>query len=551
MPVSRRRLRWLIRPALIALNLLVALLLAGTAGLIYLESGWATPQFRDPPQAFRHGTIGTELMPLPVALVLPDLAPQHFQPAGRDAGDWVAQFGFLRDPEDPDGLPIGFTVSDYRPKSGAPSPVPFVGFSCALCHTTAIRTTPEDEARLVTGPGSVSLNLFAWVDAFQAALIERQPLPQGEVPDPENPPPYRLTAGQLIAAYERQTGEALDTLGRGMIRLWLSQLRGTIEAGLPRFGDPYGHGRSREAKVTPTGPSRTLPFRTLVRTVLNRPGNDLAVYTKIATVFSQDRRPRAQFDGGIADLYARSSLAALAAGATAVNMAKPEIAHNIKAASAYTTALRAPAFAELFPGQAPDDAAELARGREVYRTHCFDCHGDRTEDGGWTAGPRSNSVIPLAEIGTDPERVTFRYYEDLPGRLHAVFEPGHPFAFDREDIYPRPGEADDLSKRGYLAAAIDGAYLRAPYLHNASVLTLAELINLEPRREVFYRGRNLYDPARVGFRAPLEPDAENYFRFDTARPGNANAGHDYPWAYDEPARAEPDLRALLAYLKTL
>ena len=325
-----------------------------------------------------------------------------------------------------------------------------------------------------------------------------------------------------------------------------------MEAGLARFDEPHGFGQSRQERVTPTGPTRTLAFRTLIRTVLERPGNDLAIFTKIATVFNEGQRPRGQFDGSIADLYARSALAAFAAGASVVNMANPEIAHNIRAASDHTTTLAAPRFSELFP-DAPADAADLlARGRGVYREHCFACHGGPGEaPATWEKGARSDTVIALSEIGTDPERVMFRHYGKLPGRMHAMFDAQHPFAFARDDVYPLPGEEDDLAKRGYVAGAIDGAFLRAPYLHNGSILTLAELINLEPRRAVMFRGRNLYDVTRVGFASPPAADAKRYFRFDTAMPGNANAGHDYPWRFDDPARSEADLAALLAYLKTL
>jgi hypothetical protein len=551
MPISQQRLRWLVRLSLTLLNVVVALLVVATGVLVYLESKWVTPQFAEPAAAFWQGTIGTELMPLPVALVLPSLAPHHFQPDGSAAGDWIEQFGFLRRPDNPDGLPIGFSVSNYRPQSAAPSPVPFVGFSCALCHTTAIRRADKDIPKIVTGPGSVSLNLFAWVDAFQAALIERQPLANGEVFNPKDPPPYLLTVDRIVEAYARETGAELGVLARLMINLWLSQVRDRMEAGLSRFDEPYGHGRSRGEKVTPTGPTRTQPFRTLIRSVLNRPGNDMAVYTKIATIFSQDLRPRAQFDGSLTDLDARSSLAALAAGATVINMAKPEIAHNIQKASAYTTTLRSPSYADMFPDRANIADVARARGRQIYREHCFGCHGGRTDDGSWTTGPCTNTVIPLPEIGTDPERVAFRHYGELPGRTHALFSAEHPLRFDREDIFPMPGQEDDLTGRGYVAAAIDGVFLRAPYLHNASVLTLAELINLKPRRRTFFRGHNLYDPDWVGFVSPAAADARRYFPFDSSKPGNANTGHDYPWAYDDPTRSEADLLALLEYLKTL
>src|SRR5205814_2180904 len=121
-----------------------------------------------------------------------------------------------------------------------------------------------------------------------------------------------------------------------VIALWLREIRSRLSAGVSRFDEPYGNGASRDAQYTPTGPSRTQPFRTLIRTILERPGNDMPVYTKIATVFSEDLRSRAQFDGTLGNLYARSATAALAAGATVDNMSLPEIAHNIRKASDYT-----------------------------------------------------------------------------------------------------------------------------------------------------------------------------------------------------------------------
>jgi hypothetical protein len=79
----------------------------------------------------------------------------------------------------------------------------------------------------------------------------------------------------------------------------------------------------------------------------------MRVYTKIATIFSEDWRTSAQFDGSIQnDLYARSSMAALAAGATVQNMRKPEIVEDIRAASDFTRTLRPPRFADLFPEEA-------------------------------------------------------------------------------------------------------------------------------------------------------------------------------------------------------
>jgi len=554
MSVSVDRLRKLGRAAMIAVDAVVVLALVAVAIFIWRERTWVHEvTTRGPQDAFQHGSIGTEVMPLAVAQVLPDLFPDNFQPAGAQAGDWVEQFGFLRDPQANAGLPIGFVVSNYRPQSGAPSPVPFVGFACALCHSTELRTSADQSGRIIYGPGSVSLNLFAWLDAFQASILARQAPPAGQSVDPANPPPYRLTVAAIDKAYQAKTGRPLKLAERAMIALWLQQIRTRLTTGLPRFDDPYGNGRSRDPAYTPTGPTRTQPFRTLIRNVINRPGNDMPVYTKIATVFSEALHRRAQFDGSIANLYARSSMAALAAGATVDNMRVPEIVNDIQRASDFTATLRPPRYDDLFPAQAASrDAARVSHGHEVYVRYCADCHGDRdAATGAWKNGPRTGDVVPIAEIKTDSERVMFRHYGELGGRLYALLPKNHPFHFARDQIWPHPGEEDNIAIRGYVNAPLDGMFLRAPYLHNGSVLTLAELINLKKRRDVFYRGRNLYDPVDVGFSSPAAADARDYFKFDVSVRGNSNQGHDYPWAWDDPQRNVDDLAALLEYLKTL
>jgi cytochrome c5 len=554
-PISRDRFYSISRIGLISANVIVVVALVATAVWIRLENGWVKPVDRQPQDAFLHGTIGTELMPLPVVHVLPDMFPEHFLPGGPDAGDWVEQFGFLRDkdPSANQGLPIGFAITNYRPGTGAPSAVKFVGFSCALCHSTNIRESENQDGTIHYGPGSMSLNLFAWLDAFQSAILAREPLPPGKTADPAKPPPYKLTLASISEAYKTKTGEKLGPLERFFTWVWLRQIRGRITEGLPRFDEPMGNGRSRDPDVAPTGPTRTQPFRTLVRTVLERPGNDMPVYTKIATVFSEDIRKRAQFDGTIADLYARSSLAALAAGATITNMALPEIANNIRMASDYTSTLRPPRYDDVFPGEAAKrDPARVTQGHALYRQYCADCHGDRDPvTGSWANGPQTGEVVPVSTLKTDPERVMFRHYDVLAGAMFALFPEKHPFHFAREDIWPQPGEENDLSIRGYVNAPLDGMFLRAPYLHNGSVLTLAELINLKKRRDAGIRGNNTYDPVDVGFRSPSAADARNYFKFDAAVRGNSNKGHDYPWAYDDPRRNPDDLAALLEYLKTL
>ena len=97
---------------------------------------------------------------------------------------------------------------------------------------------------------------------------------------------------------------------------------------------------------------------------------------------------------------------------------------------------------------------------------------------------------------------------------------------------------------------LDGLWLRAPYRHNGSVPTLRDL--LEPagaRPNVFYRGYDVYDPVRMGFVSTLPAEGRRvFFRYDTTREGNSNAGHEGP-AYGTALPSE-EKAALLEYLKT-
>ena len=525
-PASDRR-----RPH-IALIALSALLLFGVATFLHKESTWVAPQHLSRQAAFLYGPTGTELMPLAVLQVLPDMFPEHFQPAGPDAGDWVDQFGFVRgQPEMNFGLPLGFSVTHYRPKSGAASPAPFVGFSCAMCHVSQIRRSGQPPA-LVEGMGNYSLDFIAWVDAVRSSLLDRD----------------RMTVDAIARAYERKFSRPLSFADRFMVKAWLPGARKFFHDNLPKYDAPFGGMDLRDALLMPNGPARTQPFRNLVRLVLDRPATsgDNA-FCKVPSLYEQGERQWGQYDGSIANRLSRSVLAAIATGATVENLIVPGVTESVVNAVEYTVELKGPRFREIFPDEAAMlDPERVARGRELYLRSCVPCHGVRNErTGKWENGSHTGEIAPIEKIKTDPERVRFRYSETLPDALYAFFPDGHPMRPKREDI--RPGPAG--TTKGYINAPIDSAFARAPYLHNGSVPTLAELINLKPRRTVFYRGSNTYDPIDVGLAVPDHPEPNVYYRFDTRMRGNSNEGHDYPWAYRGPGWNEAALNDLLEFLK--
>jgi mono/diheme cytochrome c family protein len=95
------------------------------------------------------------------------------------------------------------------------------------------------------------------------------------------------------------------------------------------------------------------------------------------------------------------------------------------------------------------------------------------------------------------------------------------------------------SLRAYKARSLNGIWATAPYLHNGSVPTLYDLLlpkkgtkgpkdppdppDAEYRPDKFMVGSHEFDPDKVG----LKSSGYDGFLFNTALPGNSNAGHEY------------------------
>jgi hypothetical protein len=510
---------------------ITATLLLGTFTLLFSESRWVKAESMSPADSFRYASTGTELMPLPVFKVLPILFPDQFQPGGKQAGDWIDQYGFIRgNPSANEGLPQGFFTSNHRPKSGAPSPVKFVGINCSLCHSSRIKQSDDDPGVVVMGMGSTALDFIAWVDAFKTAMLDEK----------------RMSADNVIDTYEREFHQSLSLSEKLMVRAWLAQTRKAIHESEPKVDTPYGGADLRNAAYMPNGPSRTQPFRNLVRNIMDRPAMLDRGLCKFPVLYEQQDRDWGQFDGTVRNRITRSVLAAMAIGATVDNLAMSEITGNVEHAIDYTLDLKGPKYTEIFPQQKLD-AQKIGRGEKVYFTYCESCHGHPNPQGSWVKGKAQGIVFPYEVLGTDSERVTFRYYDVLADYLYTYLPEKQPLRPKREDLRPGP-----LGRtRGYISSPLQSAFTHAPYLHNGSVLTMAELINLKPRRNLFYRGDNTYDPVDLGLVAPDQPDVKRYFRFDVSDRGNSNRGHNYPWAYKGVGWDEGKLKDLLEYLKTL
>ncbi|MHC5538410.1 di-heme-cytochrome C peroxidase [Singulisphaera rosea] len=98
------------------------------------------------------------------------------------------------------------------------------------------------------------------------------------------------------------------------------------------------------------------------------------------------------------------------------------------------------------------------------------------------------------------------------------------------------------AKLGYKSRPLNGIWATAPYLHNGSVPSLAELLKPENERtKSFHIGSIEFDTANVGFKDdPSQPV------YDTTLDGNSNAGHRYGTQL-----TTDEKRDLLEYLKSL
>jgi mono/diheme cytochrome c family protein len=174
----------------------------------------------------------------------------------------------------------------------------------------------------------------------------------------------------------------------------------------------------------------------------------------------------------------------------------------------------------------PIDRVLAERGAQVFATECSACHAPE--------GTRMGHAIPIEEIGTDRHRLDT--WTVSAATAFNDYAEGKPWQF-----------RSFRKTNGYVAMPLMGAWLNAPYLHNGSIPTLADLLEPTERRpQRFYRGYDVYDPVRVGFLAQGTNAEREGEIFDTTRKGSANGGHLYGTAL------APELKsALIEYLKTL
>ncbi len=190
----------------------------------------------------------------------------------------------------------------------------------------------------------------------------------------------------------------------------------------------------------------------------------------------------------------------------------------------------------------PINAALAKTGQKIFEGTCSRCHGTYGEK--WTY---PNKIIPLEEIGTDPNR-----FHGIPPKAGEYYNQTW-FAKEKgNDGYKgRPSD-------GYQAPPLDGLWATAPYFHNGSAPTVYHVLNSKARPKIFTRSYRTdeadFDQDKLGWKIkvldgpadPKLPPIERRKVYDTTQPGRSNGGHKFGDKLSEEER-----RAVIEYLKTL
>jgi hypothetical protein len=482
-----------------------ALTLGGILAWRYLRPE-TTPEYSNIAEHFKYGSIGSEVTGLPywVWKALPGLFLEKFK-----GGD-LSVFGLIYE-TDVNGnkrdLPIGLSRRTIQGVERA-------WFNCAVCHTGTVRQSADAPRQIFLAMPSNNLDFHGLV-SFIVGMADR---PQ-------------LSADKLIPEM-RKAGANIDWIDEQVWRY----------VAIPRLREALIETRASLGPLLAYqpawGPGRVDTFNPYKAIQFHQQFADLTEAEKIGVsdfpaIFNQGPRGEQQmdlhWDGNNASLQERNLSAALGAGVTEQSVDHASIDRV------------ADWLQNLHPPASPyrPDAKQVEAGRQIYMAQCASCHGSLGSDGYVFEGVVLGKVEPNSGLGVDKSRLD-SYTEKLRDYQLTLFKDvdGGKYRF-------RYFKKTD----GYANLPLDGLWLRAPYLHNGSVPTLADLLSpADKRPKAFVRGLDVLDPNKGGFEAPPctpEQKIQAGFCFDTSVRGNWNGGHEY--GVELPAT---DKAALLAYLLT-
>jgi hypothetical protein len=491
--------------------------------------------------------------------------------------DKLARYGYLPNPASAAGLPIGFTAA-------GPSGSRSAGMTCAACHTRQI-SVEDKEYRVDGGPAITDFQAFlADLDAAVGRVLA-------------NEASFRAFAAIVLGGGAKP--DKIATL-REEIDLWYLREHSLMSRALPT-ASPWGLGRLDAVSMIfnrLTGLDLGPPPSYLI------PGNirlaDAPVrYPFLWNAPVQDKTQWPGFADNGSNILGLSRNLGEVYGVFGIYRPKKEWWHlaginflNDNSANFDGLARLELLVQKIGPPKWPwrIDEPLAAQGKLIFAGACASCHG---ETPGPTRFPFQRTwATPVQDVGTDSRQYAILNRDAQTGVLEGAWIPlllpaiqktdtafkllaisvggsilqnpstfsvllsGAPpslsapskiqtelkGAFHIEALTPPPGQFK------YESRVLHGIWATAPYLHNGSVPTLADLLVAPNERIATFGVGRYYDRALIGL--ARDQRGTSHDRATTGcedrNSGNSHCGHDFGTSLP------PDQKlALLEYLKKL
>lgn len=479
-------------------------------GLMAAWFGWykflrtePEPKWADESERFKYGSIGAEFsrgMPYWIWAVLPRVFPDLMPGPGG-----YKSFGLVW--EEGHEMPVGFTKQVIG--------FPRVANNCAICHVGTWRSKEEEVPHLVVASPANTVNVQAMIRFLIACGKDS-----------------RFNSGVLLTEISREA--KLSFVDRLIYRFLLIPL---TRSALKRQEQQMAW--MNRPHVPDWGPGRDDPMNLTKYFMTTQPLDDTVGQADFPSNWNlQSRKGTNLFLNWSCDTpSAHSVLIDSALGLGAAPDKKSRLTYpldwldwQLKRRAWFVKRMDdLDNFLSLLPPPKYPfaiDAALVAQGKPVYQKYCAECHD--------VGAPRTSKPMPIAEIGTDRERLD-TWTKAAADQANAVVKS---LGINRPDM---------VKNGGYCSPPLDGIWMRAPYLHNGSVPTLRDLLEpTEKRPKVFYRGYDVFDPVNVGFISSGATAERQGWKLDVTVRGEGNQGHNYGLDL-----SDADKQALVEYLKTL
>jgi hypothetical protein len=537
--------------------------------IVYLKQNWTAAESVQ----FYFTSQGSQILPYDWFLVLESANDETLLRDDRN----MLKFGYLlqkKDDWNPDALPVGFVKDDVSPRA-------WLGLTCAACHTGQINYQGVGY-RIDGGPSLSDVRGFlsAVVDALKATRDQK--------------PKFDRFAEKILKG--KDTAAARDEL-KEMLTATIDRREGYNKRNFPKDATA-GNGRVdafgaivnevfHEAAIIPDGTSDPATVGAEPATapvsypcLWDTPQHDLVQWN--GAVKNEGLGALGRNVGEVLGVFGRLEIPKQP---SRTGYRSSVQVRQLMTLEGLVTTLWSPQWPEGLP---PIKEELRKRGEEVYtEAKCADCHEAivRTD-------PNRKVKAKMVAVGADASlSINFARRLTSTGKLNGAYKQvvGPPIT-SGDKLGPEGGAEEVLSHAvigtiigsGYRApedeltkieykrrtanvggqfapprAAIykgrplNGIWATAPYLHNGSVPTLADMLKpAKDRTKTFAIGSREFDPKNVGIRTDVgQPNFRARNEDGSEVPGNSNSGHEGK-AFGTDL-SDSDKLALLEYLKSL